>query len=156
MCVPKLDVVPTTWLSWDFKVSSEGRALTTLELTRFRERGRFVLDGAEYTVSSEGPLRRSFRLERAGRPIARAERRGLFRATFTVQAGERTLTLRQRGLLGYRYEVEHNRTRMGGIARALVKRRAVADLDDRIEPAVRIFLLFLAQVEWRRDSRRSG
>ena len=68
-----LEVEPLGRLSWEFRVTVAGQELTTLSLTRFRDRGAFQLDGVAHTVAAEGFLQRTYRLERGGLPVARAE-----------------------------------------------------------------------------------
>jgi hypothetical protein len=144
-------------LSSDFRVSAGGRGVTTVTLARFRDRGRFELAGVEYTVAAEGFLGRTYRLERGALGVARAEARGFLRPAFSVTTGDRVLTMRPRGFFGSAYAIEHGRTPMGEIRRVgALSRRATVELDERIEPACRIFLIFLAQVQWRRQRRRSG
>jgi hypothetical protein len=155
--MPKFEVEPLGPLSWDFRVTSGGREVTTLELTRFRDRGQFVLDGATYAIGAEGFLRPVYRLERGGVTVARAEAKGILRPTYAVTTGDRVLELRPQGFLGFRYAVGHGRTALGAIRRlGVFSRRTAGELDDRIDPACRIFLIFVALVRWRHQSRRSS
>jgi hypothetical protein len=150
----KLEVEPTGAFNWELRVSAGGRELAMIVLRRFRDRGSFTLQGVEHTLVAQGFLQRSFDLERGGVRVARAEARGIFRPTFAVTAGDRVLTMRQKGFLGFTYVVEHNRTPLGMIRRlGVFSRRAVAELDDRIDPATRIFLICLTQIQWRRQAR---
>jgi hypothetical protein len=154
--VPKLEIVPVHWTKWDFNVSSAGRELTRLSLIRFRDRGRFTLNGAEYEVYTQGFLRRSYRMERNGVVVGRAETKGVFRTVFLVHASERLLTVTAKGALGQSYRVEHNRTGLGEIQRvSVLTRDMVATLDDRVDLPTQIFLAFLVQVQWRRAARRA-
>ena len=79
-----LEVEPLGRLSWEFRVTVVGQELTTLSLTRFRDRGAFQLDGVAHTVAAEGFLQRTYRLERGGLPVARAEARGVLRPVYAV------------------------------------------------------------------------
>ena len=153
----RLEVEPLGAFAWDFRVSADGRDVATLSLARFRERGSFTLDGVPYALAAEGFLQRTYRLERDGLVTARAEPRGILRPAFAVTTGDRVLTLRPVGFLGLTYKVEHGRTAMGEIRRLGVFRRGAAvELDERIEAGCRIFLICVAVLQWRRQSRRSS
>jgi hypothetical protein len=157
MSMDTLELVPLRWLGWDFRVRSRGEELTTVRLTRLRDRGEFALDGQPHRIERTGSFPPTYRLERGGTTVARAEARGFFRRSFTVTAGERILTLRPTGLLGHGYRVEHGRAGLGEIRRlGVFTRRTAASFDGRIDPAVRILLLVLVQLHWRRRARRSG
>ena len=153
----RFEVEPLGTLSWDFRVRADGRDVATLSLARFRERGGFELNGVAHAIVAEGFLRRTYRLERGGLVTARAQPRGVLRPSFAVTTGDRVLTLRPVGFLGYTYKIEQGRTPMGEIRRLGVFRRgAVVELDERIEPGCRIFLICVAVLQWRRQSRRSS
>ena len=152
--VATLEITPLALLAWDFRVEGPEPPATTLELTRFRDRGTFTLAGADYTMIREGVVRPTFRLERGGVTIARAEARGWLLQAYRVTAGERRVELKRRGFLP-KYVVEQGRARLGEIRRRSVfKRAAVATFDDRIDRPTQIFLVFLALIEWRHQSRR--
>jgi hypothetical protein len=155
--VREIELEPLHWLRWDFRVTSGGRPLTTLSLPRFRDRATFTLEGQRYDVRRSGIFQPTYSLERGKLSVARAATRGIFRRTFTVTTGDRTLSMIERGLLGYSFTVEHGRTPLGEIRRPNVfKRGAVATLEERIDLPVGIFLLILVQLEWRRAARRHG
>jgi hypothetical protein len=148
-----LEITPLGLLGWDFRVEGAGRPAMTLELTRFRDRGGFTLAGSAYTVIRAGLVRPAFTLERGGVSVARADARGWLLRGYQVAAGERRVEMKRRGLLA-RYVVEHGRTRLGELRRrGLFTRAAVAQLDERLEPATQLFLVFLALVEWRHQAR---
>jgi hypothetical protein len=152
--VPTLEIVPLAVLGWDFRVEAPGAAPTTLRLSRFRDRGSFTLDGSAYTVARQGLFRPSFTLERGGLVVARAETRGWIRRSYLVSAGERHVEMRRLGWFGG-FAVEQGHTHLGEMRRrSLFRRAAVAELDDRIEPHVRLFLVFLALADWRHQARR--
>jgi hypothetical protein len=153
----KLEVEPLARFGWDFRVTSQARELATLSLTRFRDRGRFELDRVEHTIEAEGFFRPVYRLERGKVTVARAEPQGWLRRSYAVTAGDRVLTLRRKGFFSFTYVVEHGRTALGEIRRlGVLTRRAEGELDERIDPTWRIFLVFLVVAEWRRQARSSG
>ena len=148
---------PLRRFGWDFRIGFQGREVATLAIARIRDRGAFTLDGAHHTIVAEGFLQRTWRMERGGIVVARAQARGALRPTFEITTGGRILVLRRHGFLGSRWTVEHGRTALGAIRRPSVFRsRAEGELDDRLDPASRIFLIFLTLVYWRRRARRSG
>ena len=153
----QIELEAVHWLRWDFRVTSGGNLLTTLTMRRFRDRAAFTLDGQSYAVRRTGLIHPTFHLERGQLAVARAQTRGIFRRTFAVHTGDRTISMVERGLLGHTFTVEHGRTALGEIRRpSALRRGAVATLDDRIDPLTGIFLLILVQLEWRREARRRG
>jgi hypothetical protein len=155
--VREIELEAVHWLRWDFRVTSGGSPLTTLKLPRFRDRASFTLQGQRYDVRRTGLIQPTYHLERGPMSVARAETRGFFRRTFAVTTRDRTISLVERGLLGHTFTVEHGRTALGEIRRPnVLKRGAVATLDERIDLPAAIFLLILVQLEWRRAARRHG
>jgi hypothetical protein len=155
--VRQIELEAVHWLRWDFRVTSGGSVVTTLAMRRFRDRAAFTLAGQSYAVRRSGLIHPTFHLERGPLSVARAQTRGIFRRTFAVNTGDRTISLVERGLLGNTFTVEHGRTALGEIQRPnVLKRGAVATLDDRIDTLTGIFFLILVQIEWRREARRHG
>ena len=152
-----LEVAPLSAWSWSLRVTADGRELARLELARLRDNASFQLAGIPYTLTRTGVFRGLYSLEERGRTIARAQRRGFIRPSFQVATGDREITLRQRGFFGSTFAVEHNRSHLGTIRRTgLLTRRAQASLDDRIPLPCQVFLIFLAQVQWRAQARRAA
>lgn len=152
--VVELEISPVSAFGWDFMVEASGRPAVALELTRFRDRATFRWAGSEHLVDRHGFFRPTFTLERGGLTVARAEVHGWVLRGYQVTGGDRQLALRRRGFFP-RYVVEQGRSPLGEIRRtSIFRRHAIAQLDERIDPAIQLFLVFLALVEWRHQARR--
>lgn len=127
-----------------------------LDLSAFRSRGRFRLDGAEYRVAAIGATLGAWVLERDGRELARADRDRLIPLRYQIRLPDRRLTLRTHPPTR-RLTLRHGDRRVGAIRpRHLASRVALLEGAGELAPPVRVFVLTLALLKWRRRARSSG
>lgn len=139
-----------------YQVAQDGEPITTLDLAHFRSRGRFTVDGTEYRVRAVGWTAGVFTLDAAGRELARAERASFLPLSYRVRLEDRWLELRARGL-GRSFSVVHGGRTVGTIRpRRLFSRTALFEGADDVAIPVRVFLLTVALLRWRRRARASS
>jgi hypothetical protein len=150
-----LEAVPRGFLSNDYTLRSLDGSLAELDVSGWRERAEFELDGVPHRLYREGVLSGAFVLERAGEVAARAEKPSAWRARFVLHLQGRTLELRRLGW-GRRFGLFEEGREVGRIAPAGVfTRRARIELPAGYPLPLQLFLFWLVLVIWRRDRQSS-
>jgi hypothetical protein len=148
-----LEMVPRNLFSNDYVVRLPEHAATVLDISNWRERGEFELDGAHYRLYREGRMSGAFILERDGAIIARATKPSVLRPRFDLELGGRPLILRRLSAFSRRFGVFAGDVQIGTIGRAgFVTRRANLDLPGDWPVAVQLFVFWLVLVIWRREA----
>lgn len=150
-----LQAIPQSWLSWDFTVLQGEVPIADIDVSRWREKGELTVAGATYRVYREGLLSGTFVLESAGGVLARAKKTTFFRS-FLVEHAGRQYTLRAKSAFRRQLvllEGAEGSREIGSISPAgLFTRRASVDLPEELPLAVRVFLIWLTIVLWKRES----
>lgn len=151
----RLNIRPKSAFSSDFWIQEGTRNVTLLDLARLRSRGEFQLAGNTWEVRASGLLHREYRLEREGRMEASATRVQLLPLLYRVHAGDRQLELRSFPPLR-KTRVLHGGREIGMIApvRAF-GRSATAEFREPLRTEIQVFLIALALMRWRTQSRRA-
>ena len=151
-----LTLTPRRWYSWDFSVADGGRALAEFKLSLWREKGVARADGVDYQLFRESPLG-DFVVQRAGSVIARATKQSLCRREFIIRYRERSCTLRAKGPFSRTFVVLDGSTQIGSLVpeHSFTHRATVALPDDWPLP-LKLFVMWLTIVHWRRNASGSG
>lgn len=149
-----LSAVPKHWFSWDFAIEDSARQpVAEVSLSSWRERGTVSIRGVEHRILREGALRGAFLLEAGGSPLARAEKPSAFRNTFRIEHGGKQYTLKPRST--WRRErvlFEGNREIGAIVPESCFSRRARVRLPDELPLVLRLFVVWLTMLVWKRDS----
>ena len=152
-----LRIEPTRWFSWAFTVDDDGKPLGTIDISVWRERGNLTMAGRTFTIVREGFISGDFRLESDGTVVATATKPSAFRREFAVTFSGRTLRLRPRSVWGRALVLHEGEREVGGIRpRTMWSRRATGTLPDTVPVPVRLFVLWLAMLIWKRDDDDAG
>jgi hypothetical protein len=152
-----LQLEPTRWFSWAFTVADDGKPLGTLAISAWRERGDVTVGGQTFAILRKGFASSDFRLESGGTIVATASKPSVFRREFAVTFSGRTLRLRPRSAWGRALVLHEGEREVGDVRpRALWSRRATATLPDTLPLPVRLFVLWLAVLVWKRDDEASA
>ncbi len=145
---------PLSLLSTRYRVFEDGRPVAVIETSRMREAGRLILEEAAYSVYREGVFFGRYVLENEdGEVLATAEKPGLFARRFEVEHDGSTTVLRAASLFRRPFVLTEHGEEVGRIHPVrLLSRSALADLPEAWLPAVRLFMLWLVLLLWRRDS----
>jgi hypothetical protein len=147
-----LQLEPTRWFSWAFTVDDDGQPLGTLDISAWRERGDVTVAGQRFSVLRKGFASSDFRLESNGTIVATATKPSVLRREFAVTFSGRTLRLRPRAAWSRTLMLQEGEREVGGVTpRSLWSRRATATLPDTLPLPVRLFVLWLAVLVWKRD-----
>jgi hypothetical protein len=142
---------PKKWYSWDYDLEDEGRLVAHLGLSPWRERGRVVMGGSEYRVRPEGWCG-PFVLEQDGTVRARARTRGFLRCAFEIEFEGDHYTLKKRSAWCSTLVLRQGGEELGTVRPTTwYARTARVELSDRLSPVLKVFALWLALLQWRRD-----
>ena len=151
-----LQVVPTHWYSWDVTVMDESRPVADLDVSWWGEKGILTIEGSTYRVYREAPMSGDFILEQAGSVLARAEKASIFRRQFLLRHAGREYTRQPRSLFRRAYVLLAGSREVGSLApEGLFTRKAAADLPSDLPLPVRMFIVWLTVILWRRDQASS-
>ena len=148
-----LTATPKRWFSWDFTIEEGDRPVASIDVSNWRERGTLTVDGVDHRVYREGMLTGDFILEAAGTVVARAQKPSAFRRAFLIEHHGRRYSLQTTSTLTGRMALREGDRTLGSLSRrSLFTRRADIDLPPGLPLAVRVFVVWLAVILWRRDS----
>ncbi len=150
-------VTPKRWYSWDFAVLDErGQEIGEVKLSALWDSGTVIAGGLEYAVSRDRAIGIGFLLEGAGTPTARAVGRTALWHGVTIIWNERTYQLVaqspwRRGLVLWEGD-----EKVGLVApERPLRRRARAELPADLPPVVRLFVVWLAEMLWKRTYQKA-
>jgi hypothetical protein len=147
-----LQIVPTHWYSWNVTVSDASRPVAVIVVSWLREKGALTIDDTTYRVYREAPMAGDFILEHAGSVLARADKPSIFRREFVIRHAGREYTLCPRSLLGRTFVLIEGSRQVGSLApTGVFTRHAAADLPHDLPLPVRMFIVWLTVISWRRQ-----
>jgi hypothetical protein len=148
-----LELVPRGWFSWDFNVLQNGAPIAEIDISSWREKGVLVVGGSTYKVYREGLMSGRFILEVNGSQMAYAAKPSAWQRLFTVQHEGRTYILKAKAAFGRTFLLLENNQQIGAIAPSgMLTRKASVQLPDELPLPVKVFLLWLTVILWKRDS----
>lgn len=150
-----IEAVPRGWFSNSFRLQQPHGTVAEIDVSNWREKAEFDVQGGHYRLYREGFASGAFVLERDGQVVARALKPSAFRSRFEVQLGGRTLDLR-RAAWSSNFGLFDGERQVGSIRRAgILTRRALIDLPDDWPLAAQVFVFWLVLVIWIRDQAAS-
>ncbi|MFC1661571.1 hypothetical protein ACFL3S_08995 [Gemmatimonadota bacterium] len=139
---------PRRWFSSDYRILEGDREVTHLHLRLLRDRGVFEVEGKEYRIDVEGFFLGRFELLDGTTVLARAERK---KRKIEVRTGGHRITLEPRGWLARSFDVRITTGSLGSICSlGWAGFSAEADLPAELALPLRVFLVYLVLVTWRR------
>jgi hypothetical protein len=148
-----LTAVPKQWFSWDFTVTEGSQPVANIDISWWREKGLLTVQGADYRVYREGMMSGDFILESAGSVVARAQKPSAFHRAFVIAYEGRRYTLRAESLFRRSFLLLDGDRQIGSLSPdGMFTRRATVDLPPALPLAVRVFVIWLAVILWKRAS----
>ena len=148
-----LQLVPQSWFAWNFDVLENDRPIAEIKTSSLRESGTISIDGPSYSAYREGLLSGDFILEQNGQPLVRAQKPSAFLNSFNVEHSGRSFTLQKESLIGRSFVLMEGNCQTGSIqAKGFLTRKADVDLPQDMPMPVRVFVLWLAILLWRREA----
>lgn len=148
-----LEAIPDSWFSWNFTVTDGRRPIADIDVSWWREKGVITVDASEYRVYRERVLGGAFVLERSGSVLARAEKPSFVSRRLIIECNGVKYTLRPRHILSRAFLLVGDSGVMGALSpRGLFSRRMQFDLPGDLALPVRVFIVWLTIILWKRDS----
>ncbi len=154
-----LHVCPKGILSETYTISAKekGPPLTSVSSRWFREAGSFSLDNRTFDLGREGRMGGDFFVSSGGRKLARADKPSAWYRRFSVRVAGTKYVLQARSSFSRKFDLLQGTRRVGSIEPTSIwTRRATADLPEELPLEVRVFLIWLVLVLWRRQRNSSS
>ena len=151
--MPILEVEPTGWASWDALVTADGAPIAELRISAWKSRGRFQLDGEDFTIEPSGFWLQNAVLKRGESVVARAERPALLRRQFSISSGSHRMALESRSWAGREYALQIGTQEAGRITReGFLGRKVTLRMAEDLPEALQIFLAYLVICQTKREA----
>ncbi len=148
-----LTAIPKHWLSWDFTVMKGSQAVAEIDISWWREKGVLTVQDVDYRVYREGMMSGDFILESAGSVLARAEKPSAFHRSFIVDHAGRRYTLRAKAVFRRAFLLLDGDRQIGSLSpEGMFTRRATVDLPEALPLPVKVFIIWLTVILWKRES----
>jgi hypothetical protein len=148
-----LTAVPKRWFSWDFMVAEDSHAVADIDISWWREKGVLTVKGVDYHVYREGMMSGDFILESAGSVLARAQKPSAFHRSFEIASEGKRYTLQAESALRRTFVLLEGNRKVGSVSpEGIFTRRAAVDLPAALPMAVRVFVIWLTVILWKRAS----
>ena len=144
---------PKHWFSWDFVIRDTTREpVAEVRLSSWRECGAIEIAGVEHKVSRRGMLG-AFVVETGDSVVASAEKPSAFRGTFQIEYEAQHYTLRKESMWLRELVLYEGEREIGSIApTGPFTRRARVGLPENLPLILRLFVIWLTMLLWKRDS----
>lgn len=148
-----LKVISKSWFSWDYIVTDGASPIAEIDVSWWREKGVLTVRGSTYDVYREGLISGAFLLESDGSILARAEKPSAFRRSFELECGKKFYMLRAASAFRRKFVLVDGDREVGEIGPdGVFTRRATADLPEDIPLPVKVFIIWLVVIMWKRES----
>ena len=152
-----LKAIPKGWWSWTFRIFDDEAWIGEIAFSWMREAGEVKLAGTNYRLYRQRTFGGLFVLEKNGETIAQAEKPSALARSFNVYHGGKIYTLAAESIFRRKFVVREAGSIIGSIApeRALC-RDARIDLPVTLPLPVRLFMVWLTLLLWKREADSAG
>lgn len=148
-----LTAVPQSWFSWNFDVMDDNRLpVAEIKMSFWGNTGTIAAGGSQYTVSRQGILG-PFVLEKEGAIVAQAVKRDVLTRTIAIEHNGKHYTLKARSSWLRQLVLCEGDSEIGAVTpENCFTHRARVQLPDSLPLIMRLFVLWITIMLWRRDS----
>lgn len=152
-----LRTIPNHWFTWNCQVLEDGVPVASIYFAAWGEAGELSIEGSHYRVYRESPFSGQFFLEENGNCIASAEKPNPLFRLFSVNSAGSQYELKAQSPFGRMFVLQEYGQAIGSIyPEHTFTRKAIVDLPASIPLTVRIFMVWLVMILWRRQQRQSS
>jgi hypothetical protein len=145
-------LVPKSWYSWDFELTSADRTVARFDMSSWCDRLEIIIDGVKHQVYRASMLG-DFVIERGGQIQARAAKPSAFSSTMILTHGGRDYALQKRSVWKRAFVLLDGEREIGSVAPVSSwTRHATVELPAEWPIAVQAFVISLVIVLWRREA----
>jgi len=150
--MPQFELIPHSWLSWDFSVVRGDSVVAEIEILRWRKKDVLKVGGLRYAAYREGVIGGAFILALDATQLARAERPRWLSRSFTIKHGEKTYRLKA-DWFGPSFILLANGQEVGSLVpRGMFTRKTSVNLPDELALPVQMFVIWLTLYQRETDS----
>jgi hypothetical protein len=147
-----LTATPTNWLRRSYLIEEDDKLVADVDGAMLVERATATVGSAKYALYRETLFSGTYVLERGTHVVARAYRRSMFRTSFDVVWGDKTLALRKLSIWRPTYGVFENDEQIGTVKPVgFLSQRGTLDGASSLSLEIRVFLLWIALMMWKRN-----
>jgi hypothetical protein len=147
-----LNVIPQNWYSWHFKVTDGEKEIAAINMSQWREKGTLQIKDVALKVYRKGWLKGSYALTVDGLELAHAEKPGIVRRTILIYHAQNHYTLTAASVFRRKMLLMQGDKVIGTLApQGAFSRRMIAELPDALSEPLRIFIIWLALLLWKRE-----
>jgi hypothetical protein len=149
----QFELIPRSWLSWNFSVMRGDSVVAEIELPRWRKKGVLKVGGLHYAAYREGLIGGAFVLALdTTTQLARAERTSWLSRSFTIKHGEKIYRLKA-DWFGPSFILLDNGREVGSLVpRGVFTRRTGVRLPDELPLPVQMFVIWLTVYQRETDA----
>jgi len=147
-----LRAVPNGWFSYDFTLFDRtGRPVARVDLANWREKAKLEVSGTPYEAHHKA-WASEFVLEKDGQVLAVAEKPSTWKDRFFFEHGGNRYELKKESAWGRTFELTRDGVGSVGSVRpkGAFRREWTVDMPGELPLEVRVFLVWLAVLLWRR------
>lgn len=146
---------PHSAFSWDFTVYEDETPVAEVDLAWIRERATVTIKEIDCEVYRES-MAGAFVLAVDGHVLIRAQKASFFTRTFDITYDEHAYHLKAKSPFGRAFDLWQGDTVIGTVTpRSAFTRTLDADLPDGLPLVVRVFILWLVILLWKRAASSS-
>jgi len=148
---------PRNWFSWNYAVTLQNRQIADIDISWWREKGTLTVEGRQYGVHRERLMSGKFILDLDGTIVATAQKPSSLRRRLLIDHAGTQYELKPRDMFTRTFQLYAGSTLVGSLsAKGLFSRRMNVDLPEALPLPVRVFVMWLTVLLWKRDSEAAG
>lgn len=149
----QFELIPRSWLSWDFSVMQGDSVVAEIELPRWRKKGALKVSGLHYAAYREGVIGGAFILALdTATQVARAERTSWLSRSFTIRHAEKAYRLKA-DWFGPSFVLLDDRQEVGSlVTHGMFTRKTTVSLPDELSLPVQMFVIWLTLYQRETDT----
>ena len=150
--MPQFELIPHSWLSWDFSILQGDSVVAEIEIPRWRKKNVLRVGGLRYAAYREGVIGGPFVLALDTVQLARAERPNWLSRSFTIKHAEKTYRLKA-DWFGSSFILLDNGQEIGSfVPRGMFTRKTSVSLPDELPLPVQMFVIWLTLYQRETDA----
>ncbi|MGH7652832.1 MAG: hypothetical protein ACREMS_13475 [Gemmatimonadaceae bacterium] len=147
-----LIATPTGWLSRNILIEENTRLVAEIDGSPWGQRASATVGKATYALYRETLFKANYVMERGGQVVVRANSSSTFGSQFDVAWADHNIVLRRLSLWTQTFGLFKNDEQLGTVRpTGIFKRRGTVEGASSIPLEVRVFLVWVALMTWRRQ-----
>jgi hypothetical protein len=148
----QFELIPHSWLSWDFSVARGDSVVAEIEIPRWRKKSVLKVGGIHYAAYREGVIGGAFILALDTTQLARADRPNWLSRSFTIKHEEKTYGLKAEWF-GPSFILLNNGQKVGSLVpHGMFTRKTSVSLPDALPLPVQMFVIWLTLYQRETDA----